>query len=189
MDTDLQTFLKTTTDVREYQRGTAVQLALRGEPYAAIRQVLPVSKAFISKWKKISTERGTNGLRMAYRGSDGYLTAAQRMEVLTWIAAQDRCDVARVHAHLQDQYGVAYQSQQSDYARRHAANRSWKKVQASNPKKTTSRLQRSTPNGPRLWPSAVTNLNGVTGCCCLSTNVFCIGVMAVAMAGANATSA
>lgn len=146
MDTDLQTFLKTTTDVREYQRGTAVQLALRGELYAAIRQVLPVSKAFISKWKKIYAERGTDGLRVAYRGSDSYLTVAQRTEVLTWIAAQDPCDVARLRAHLQEQYGVAYQSQQSYYALLHAANRSWKKVQASNPKKTMLRSQPNTPN-------------------------------------------
>lgn len=146
MDMDVQTFLKTTTDVREYQRAMAVQLALRGEPYATIRAILPISKAFISKWKKIYAERGTEGLRMAYRGSDSYLTEAQRAEVLTWIAGQDTCDVARVRAHLQEQYGVQYQSNQSYYALLHAANLSWKKVQASNPKKTLPRWLPNTRN-------------------------------------------
>lgn len=179
MDTDLQTFLKMTIDVGEYQRGTAVQLALRGKPYAAIRQVLPVSKAFISKWKKIYDQRGMDGLRMAYRGSDGYLTAAQRTKVLTWIAAQDHCDVARVRVHLQEQYGVQYQSQQSYYALLHATNRKWKNVQTSNPKNNDQQVAAKHVELTVYWLSIVTNWNGVTGCCCLSMSVFCIGVMSV----------
>ncbi|MBP1466712.1 transposase [Candidatus Chloroploca sp. M-50] len=146
METDLHAFLQTTTDVREYRRAIAVQLALQGTPYATIREVLPVSKACISKWKKIYHALGTDGLRIGYRGSESFLTATQRTEVLIWIAAQTPCDVARLRAHLQDQYGVVYQSDQSYDALLHAAGLSWKKVQASNPKKTTPRSPRNMPN-------------------------------------------
>jgi transposase len=145
MDMTLQTFLQTTSDVREYQRALAVQFALRGDPYATIRAVLPVSKAFISKWKQLYDERGTDGLRVAYRGSKGYLTAAQRVDVLAWIAAQPTCDLAQLHAYVTDTYAVTYQSNQSYYALLREAGLRWKKVQASNPKKTRHRWLPNTP--------------------------------------------
>ena len=146
MDEALSDFLRTTRDAREYKRGLAVQMAQQEFAYAAISQLLQVSEPFISKWKKLYAEQGVDGLRLGYRGSESYLTEHQRAEVLAWIAHQDRCDLLRLQVYLRDTYAVEYLSNQSYYALLHEAGLSWKKVQASNPKKTTPLWQ---PNKPK----------------------------------------
>lgn len=143
MDSTLIEFLQSTNDIREYQRALAVQMVLRGDRSQAIQQVIPVSKAFISKWNTIYAEQGVEGLRMGYRGSQGYLTAAQRAETLAWIAKQSIVDVPRLRAYLAEQYEVHYRSDQSYYAFLHEAGFAWKKGQSSNPKKT---ITTSPPN-------------------------------------------
>lgn len=145
MDETLSEFLRTTRDAREYKRGLAVQMAEQGYPYAAISQLLEVSEPFISKCKKLYAQTGTAGLRLAHQGSESYLTDLERAAVLEWIAAQDVCDLARLQTHLAETYAVEYQSNQSYYDLLREAGLSWKKVQASNPKKTTKRWQPSTP--------------------------------------------
>lgn len=144
MEEGLSEFLRTTRDAREYKRALAVQMATQRYPYATISQLLQVSEPFISKWKKVYAELGLVGLHVGYQGSESYLTAPERTEVLVWIAAQASCDLARLQAHLAETYAVQYQSHQSYYDLLHAAGLSWKKVQASNPKKTTRTWQPNT---------------------------------------------
>lgn len=146
MDEALSEFLRTTRDAREYKRGLAVQMVQQEFAYAAISQLLQVSEPFISKWKKLYAEQGIDGLRLAYEGSESYLSASDRAEVLAWIAAQDSCDLLRLQVHLRASYAVEYQSNQSYYDLLHAAGLSWKKVQAANPKKTMPLWQ---PNRPK----------------------------------------
>jgi transposase len=145
MDDVLSEFLRTTRDAREYKRGLAVQMAEQGYPYAAISQLLVVSEPFISKWKKAYAEHGSSGLRLGHRGSESYLREPERSEVLAWIAAQERCDLLRLQLHLAEVYAIEYHSNQSYYDLLHEAGLNWKKVQASNPKKTTNRWQPNTP--------------------------------------------
>ena len=106
--------------------------------------MLQVSEPFIRTWKKVYAEAGLVGLRVGYRGSESYLTESERAEVVVWIAAQATADLLRLQAHLAETYAVTYQSNQSSYDLLHAAGMSWKKVQASNPKKTTPTCQPST---------------------------------------------
>lgn len=145
MDELLGEFLRSTRDAREYKRGLAVQMAGQGYAYAAISQLLQVSEPFVSKWKRIYAEQGVGGLRLGYQGSDGFLTETERADVLAWIDHQEHCDLARLQAYLAETYAVRYQSNQSYYDLLHAAGLSWKQVQASNPKKTTTRWQPNTP--------------------------------------------
>ena len=144
MDDALSAFLRTTRDAREYKRALAVQMASQHYAYTLICQLLQVSEPFISKWKKIYGDAGIVGLRVGYRGSEGYLTETERAEVVAWIAAQATCDLARLQAHLTETYAVQYESNQSYYDLLHAAGLSWKKVQASNPKKTSTTWQPNT---------------------------------------------
>ena len=145
MDDALNEFLRTTRDAREYKRALAVQMASQNYTYRVISDLLQVSEPFISKWKAIYAEAGIGGLRLGHRGSESYLTATERSEVLAWIAAQATCDLARLQAHLAETYAVAYESNQSYYDLLHAGGLSWKKVQASNPKKTSTMWQPNTP--------------------------------------------
>ncbi len=145
MDEALSAFLRDTHDAREYKRGLAVQMANQGYPYATISHLLHVSEPFVSKWKRVYAEKGLDGWRLGYRGSTGSLTETERAEVLVWIASQDQCDLARLQAYLAETYAVVYQSKQSYYDLLHAAGLNWKKVQASNPKKTSGTWQPNTP--------------------------------------------
>lgn len=145
MDELLGEFLRSTRDAREYKRALAVQMAGQGYPYEAISQLLQVSEPFVSKWKRVYAEQGVVGLRLGYQGSAGSLTETERAEVLAWIDKQEQCDLARLQAYLAETYAVVYQSNQSYYDLLHAAGLSWKKVQASNPKKTKARWQPNTP--------------------------------------------
>jgi putative transposase len=145
MDATLSEFLRATRDAREYKRALAVQMASQNYPYELISQLLQVSEPFVSKWKKRYGEAGLAGLRLGHRGSESYLSDAQRAEVLVWIAAQGHCDLLRLQTYLAETYAVDYQSDQSYYDLLHEAGLSWKKVQPSNPKKTTKTWQPNTP--------------------------------------------
>jgi transposase len=137
MSDPLHQFLEETRDTREYRRAVAVQMARQGIDYDTITAVLSVSKAFISKWIGIYAEQGVAGLRMGYHGSVGYLTTAQREQTIAWLRAQESWSVPALQAYLQETFQVVYQSLQSYYDLLHAAGLSWKKTQATNPKKTT----------------------------------------------------
>lgn len=132
----LASFLQQASDVREYKRALAVQLAEQGIDYAVIKQSLQVSGPFISKWRRIYREEGVEGFRMGYKGSKGHLTAHQRVETVAWLKSLSRWDVGQLQAYLQDTYGVVYQSLQSYYDLLHAAGLSWKKSQPKSPQKT-----------------------------------------------------
>jgi putative transposase len=132
----LASFLQQASDVREYKRALAVQLAEQGVDYALIKQSLQVSGPFISKWRRIYRQQGVEGFRMGYKGSKGHLTAHQRVETVAWLKSLSRWDVGRLQVYLEDSYGVVYQSLQSYYDLLHAAGLSWKKSQPKSPQKT-----------------------------------------------------
>lgn len=136
MADDLSSFLQQASDVREYKRALAVQLAEQGVEYAVIMQSLQVSSPFISKWRRIYREQGVNGFQMSYKGSKGLLSAEQRARTIEWLKSLAYWDVGRLQVYLQDTYGVVYQSLQSYYELLHAAGLSWKKSQPRAPQKT-----------------------------------------------------
>ncbi len=131
---DLETFINTTKKSRELKRALAVKNTLAGRPWQEVLEELGVGRSFIGKWRKIYAEQGVEGLKLGYQGSSGYLTPAEKAEVLQWLQTPEHWTVGQLRAHLQRQYGVVYQSRQSYYALLHKAKLSWKKTQKRNPK-------------------------------------------------------
>ena len=131
----LQTFLATTRDTREYKRALAVQMVYQGIDYDVIMTLLRVSRPFISKWKRIFAEQGVDGLRLGYRGSTSFLTAAQREQTLEWLRTQESWSVPALRIYLYETFQVVYQSLQSYYDLMYTAGLSWHKTEARNPKK------------------------------------------------------
>lgn len=141
MPTTLAEFIQQTRDAREYKRAVALQMVEQGLAPALITTTLQVSAPFISKWKRIYREQGLEGLRIHYKGPLGKLTRDEREQTLTWLAEQTSCNLATLQTYLKTTFGVEYRSPQSYYTLFREAGLSWKKAQASNPKKNRSRWQ------------------------------------------------
>jgi putative transposase len=137
-------FLATVRDAREYKRALVVQLCERGHTQADVARLLQVSEAFVSTCRKKYAADGVASFALAYQGGASLLSSDERAEVLSWLADQDKPNVAKLHAYLKDSFGVVYESRQSYYALLKEAGLSHKKTQASNPKKTK---RRSRPKG------------------------------------------
>ena len=74
-------FLGTTKDAREYKRAMAVKLLLlEFEPHD-IAALLHVTESFVSKWKRLCSEHGTDVFVLKYHGYQGYLTPEQRQSI------------------------------------------------------------------------------------------------------------
>ena len=132
--TDLREFIRTTRESRELKRALAVKNTLAGRPWQAVADELGVCRSFIGKWRKVYAQAGIAGLRLQYKGSRGYLTAARKTAVITWIQQQKQWSVTALRTHLLYTYGVRYQSRQSYYALLKQARISWKKTQDRQPK-------------------------------------------------------
>lgn len=76
----------------------------RGIAYETIAALLQVSKPFISKWKRIYAETGVEGLRMGYRGTISYLSAAQRDQTLAWLRDQESWSVPALQSYLHETF-------------------------------------------------------------------------------------
>ena len=130
---DLQDLIRTTRDVRELKRALAVRNTQTGRSRVAVAAELGLSVAFVDKWRGVYKQQGADGLRLGYKGSTGYLTAAQKTAILAWIQAQTTWDIPSLQAHLADQYDVRYKSQKSYYTLMDEAGMSWKKSQDDHP--------------------------------------------------------
>jgi len=132
---ELEAFLTEKRDSREYRRGVAVKMALKGYLYEVICDVLNVSPGYISQWKNAYEAHGVAGLTLHYKGSQAYLTTDERAAVLAWIRVQESWSVDHLKTYLETTYGVVFQSRQSYYELLDAAGMTWKKAQRSNPAK------------------------------------------------------
>lgn len=148
MREDLKNLVQSNPDPRELKRATAVEMFLQGYKHHQIQSILSVSSGFISKWTKIYQQLGASALRLAYRGSSGYLTESEHQAVLDWLKAKSYWNLTDLQAHIQDEYDVVFRSKQSYYSLFEQAGISWKKTQKQNPKadpelvaKKNSRLQ------------------------------------------------
>ncbi len=139
--TTLDAFLATVRDAREYKRALVVQLCERGQRAADVARLLQVSEAFVSTCRKRYAADGLASFALGYQGGTSFLSADERSEALTWIAAQERPNVRTVRTYLQETFGVVYESRQSYYNLLKEAGLSHKQIQARNPKKTKKRLR------------------------------------------------
>lgn len=140
MDT-LEQFIHSNPHPRELKRALAVQMSQYGYGYREIQQVLQVSLGFISHCNQRYDALGVEGLKLNYHGTQGYLSAAQKQQVFSWLQNQDYWTIEDLVDHLQEDYGVRYKSQQSYYALLHEAGFSWKKSQPTHPDKDETQVQ------------------------------------------------
>jgi putative transposase len=89
---------------------------------------------FISKWNNKFLTCGVSGLRIGYKGKSGYLSQAEKAEIIAWLNNKEMWDIAELAIHIEEKYEVIYQSQQSYYSLFKSAQVSWKKSQKNNPK-------------------------------------------------------
>jgi transposase len=120
---------------REIKRAVAVKMALQGFQTKDICELLEVSDAFVSKWKIIYQNQGAEGLRLHYHGSEGFLTAAQRDEVIVEWRCRTTCEVAELRDWIESRYGVVYKSKQSYYDLLAEVAMSRRKTQPENQKR------------------------------------------------------
>jgi putative transposase len=130
----LESWIKTNLDSRELHRALVVKWSLSGVSCREIQKRLKVSIGFISNWKNNFITSGIEGLKLAYKGSSGYLNKEQKQEIITWLREKEAVHLEELILHIEEKYGVIYQSQQSYYALLDLAKISWKKSQKKNPK-------------------------------------------------------
>jgi putative transposase len=70
---ELTKFIQSNPAPRELKRAITVQMKLKGYKQREIQESLSVSSGFISKWTQIFTMLGLSALKLAYKGSGGYL--------------------------------------------------------------------------------------------------------------------
>jgi putative transposase len=97
----------------EIKRAMAVRMSVCGYSRAEIAEVLNVSVQFVDKWKAIYFQQGVDGLKLGYRGSQGYLSPEERQQIIAYIKAQDSFTVSELREHIKTHYAVEYNSLKS----------------------------------------------------------------------------
>lgn len=140
MDT-LEQFIQSNPDARELKRALAVQMSQRGHSYREIRDILQVSIGFVTHCCQRYAASGVEGLKSNYWGTQGYLNAQQKQELLEWLNQQEAWTIEAVVDHIEDTYNVAYRSQQSYYALLKQAGFSWKKSHPVHPEREQRQVE------------------------------------------------
>lgn len=131
----LEQFIQSNPPARELKRALAVQMSQRRHSYREISQVLRVSSGFITASNQRYDANGVEGLRSRYWGTVGYFNAEQKQALFDTLAQQESWTLEEVIEHIENEYQVVYQSQQSYYALLKQAGFSWKKSQPTHPDK------------------------------------------------------
>jgi len=124
----------------ELIRTLALKMQEAEIPNDKICQVLSVSKAFLSKWKRKYKEEGISCLPSQYKGRPSYLSPEQRAEIIEHLSLQLHYSLADLVKYIEDKYNVFFKSKQSYYDLLSAGGLSWHKTQKSNPKRDEQAL-------------------------------------------------
>jgi putative transposase len=139
-DSSLEIFIASNPDARELKRALAVKMTLSGIKQSQIQEILGVTSGFISKWKKQFLAQGIESLRLAYKGSQPYLSDDQRQQLFAWLGDKIQTSAPEMATYIQEQFGVVFKSSQSYYELLSQAHYSWKKTQQRNPKANPERV-------------------------------------------------
>lgn len=139
---ELESLIKSNLDSRELKRALAVKMAIEGKFYHEISKILGVSEFFVGYWKKSFKEKGVEGIKLGYKGSQGYLTYQQNAEVIEWLKDKKYWNLDELVTYLDEQFGVIYKSKQSYYKLFAQAKISWKKTQKVNPNFTEELVEK-----------------------------------------------
>lgn len=132
---ELNDFIIKSKEAQEVKRALAVKMILEKKSYHAIKELLQVSHSFISKWKNQALFQGVDRLKLQYKGSQSYLTSPEKAKIIEWLRQQDYLRLSDLKRHLEKEYKVFFESDQSYYSLLKEAKISWKKTQKKNPAK------------------------------------------------------
>ena len=133
-------FLDTTKDAREYKRAMAVKLLLLEFEPRGIADLLQVTVSFVSKWKKLCFEHGVDIFVLKYHGYQGYLTSEQRHAITQQIKTQPIATLDDLIAFIRTTYRIEFKSHQSYYDLFAEAGITWKRAQSQHPDKDIARI-------------------------------------------------
>jgi putative transposase len=128
-----------------------VKMQLEGLSYQKINKFLSCSSSFISKWKKIFSEQGIEGLKLKYKGGKSYLSAEQEIEVIEWIERQNWLTRETLEQHIEIKYSVIFASLQSYYELLKKGGMSWKKSQKNNPRRNDDLVELKKKEIKKNW--------------------------------------
>lgn len=157
---DIDEIINEARDAREVKRAVSVKMGQQGFSPAQICQVLNVSLQYVSKWKGQYEAEGVAALRVKYRGSEGYLRAEERDEILQWIGGQEAVSVEAVRDYIEERYGVVYHSKQSYYELLEAGGMSYHRSEKSNPKRDAGQVLARREEIKKNWRRAGTRSCG-----------------------------
>ncbi|NJO99077.1 MAG: transposase [Pleurocapsa sp. CRU_1_2] len=121
----LEELIASNPEPRELKRALAVKMRIQGLKHREIKSVLGVYSSYISRWESRYREQGVEGLRLQYRGSQGYLNLREKVAVIEWIGQKTQRTVWEVIDYIENSYDVVYRSLQSYYELLHSAGMSW----------------------------------------------------------------
>ena len=140
-------------EVRELKRAISVKMLEAEIEPEKIAKVLNVTEQYVSKWKGIHQQKGADGLKLGYQGSQGYLSAAQREAIVEWIKEQESITVEGLRDYLEAEYEVVYCSKQSYYELLKKAGLSYHRTTATNPKKDETQILEKREEIKKKWQS------------------------------------
>jgi putative transposase len=92
-----------------------------------------------------------SALKLAHKGSKGFLDAQQHTEVIEWLQTKDKWTLNELEYQIASKYGVTFESRQSYYDLFNEARISWKKTQANNPKNDPELVASKKKNFVSCW--------------------------------------
>ena len=112
---ELREFIQSNPDPRELKRAITVSMQLKGYKHREIQESLSVSSGSISKWTQIFTMQGLSALKLAYKGSVGYLKPEERTAIIDWLHKNNYGNLGELKAYIEERYEIVFSSQQSYY--------------------------------------------------------------------------
>ncbi len=131
----LDEIIENSNEVREVKRALAVKLVKSGVAPEQVAETLKVSEQFVSKWKVIFEKDGAESLALGHKGSQGFLSTEQHLQVIKWIQAQPTLNLEALASYLETGFNVQYKSKQSLYDLLEEGGMSWHKSEKVNPRR------------------------------------------------------
>ncbi|MEG4200354.1 winged helix-turn-helix domain-containing protein [Microcoleus sp. Pol12A5] len=138
------------------KREITVSMQPKGYKQREIQECLSVSSGFISKWTQIFTMQGVSALKLAYKGSVGYLKLEERAAIIDGVRKKYG-NLGELKAYIEERYEIVFSSQQSYYEIFDSAGLSWKKSQKRNPKTDPELVKKNLRSDPMVIGSSPRN--------------------------------
>ena len=80
--------------------------------YNSFAIAIGVSEFFVGYWKKIFKTQGIEGIKLGYKGSQGYLER-QTDVVVEWLKNKQSWNLDELGTYVEQEFGVIYKPKQS----------------------------------------------------------------------------